>query len=155
MRLIAFLILMASALPAWARLGESNTEIYRRYGAVLKRYPSADTNYWDASYKFKEYVVLVTYSNNVSCCESVRPIEARHISSEECKVLMQSVGGEGQWSTEQKRFDSQVWKNAALGRWALLSDEGSGAFVTIMTDSFLTKQIAEGKLKERSKAAGF
>jgi hypothetical protein len=154
--LTMIVILVASALAAFARLGESNVQIKQRYGAVVSRTESG-TNEWEAAYLFKEYKIMVIYYTNTCVAEVVTPIESRKFSDDERDALMKSIGGEGKWLKDSSSgFMNESWLNMDSKARAQVEDKFiSGSQLTVVSPIFIDRASAEAKKKEKEKAEGF
>lgn len=153
--IIAFFLLVG--LTTFARLGETDVEIAKRYGPVQKR-TTESTNEWNGFYIFKDYHVFVTYSNNVSVCETISPAPKRTMSAEEVSALMKSVGGTGEWQKDKSRFDptTDYWVHTKTrSRAVLMRTVGEAPALMIMTAAYDAKTTSDYKRKEKSKASGF
>lgn len=92
MKMLILAVLLVAG-SAEARLGESNEEIFKRYGAVTRR-DAVNTNEWTGFYEFNGYNVAVTFSNNVSVVETFSPIIKRTVPADEIDRLKKLIGGE-------------------------------------------------------------
>jgi hypothetical protein len=153
MSVLAFALILVS-LPAVARLGETNVQIWQRYGRVQKRYEDG-TNLWHAGYLFKDYAIIVYYTNNISEAECVSPVSARTISDDECKELMKNIGGDGNWASDEGhlKFGPDCWTNSN-GAVAVLADTpDSYSMLAVGTRSYFDQMVA--KMKHKDEASGF
>jgi hypothetical protein len=153
MRVFALALILVS-LPALARLGESNVQIMQRYGPVQKRYDDG-TSLWHAGYLFKEYTIIVYYTNNVSQAESVSPLSARAISDDEREELMENIGGAANWAPDHGhlQFGPDCWTNSN-GAVAIMTDTpDSSSMLSIGTRSFFQQMVE--KQKQKDEASGF
>jgi hypothetical protein len=151
------LILLASCACACARLGESNVEIMKRYGAVEQR-SATGTNSWRGDYTFKEYNVVVFFRDNISECEVIRPIEERKFADAERDALMNGIAGNDQWASDKSTFSfmSAVWINKQTKAVAYVKDEILKPSVLVVSShSHAIRLQEEQKQKEKSKAEGF
>jgi hypothetical protein len=140
-----------------ARLGESNAEIAKRYGAVQSR-EELGTNAWMASYLFKEYKIGVVYYTNVCVAEFVTPIEGRTFGDDERDALMKNIGGSGTWVKDGTKIEflANSWINTTTKARARGETKMFGGdTLTVMSQVYIDRQIAEQKEKEKSKADGF
>ena len=121
MKIVVILLLLCSAIAATARLGETSAEIAKRYGPIQKRHEGelAGTNTWAGLYKYKDYYVSVTFSNNLSVAEMVVPQESRPVERDEFEKLLKEIGGDaGAWKADPSEgrdfFTNSVTKAVAL-----------------------------------------
>ena len=152
---VSLLIGLSVASICEARLGETNTQICARYGPVHQRVEDG-TNEWHAAYLFKDYVIVVSYTNNVSQCELVSRTDRAHFSDEERDALMKSIGGAGNWKTAWTGADFQTWTNSASAALAreVKGTDGSD-MLTVMTADFAVRDELARQKKEKAKADGF
>jgi hypothetical protein len=157
MRVLALVFILVS-LPALARLGETNVQIMQRYGPVQKRYDDG-TSLWHAGYLFKDYAILVYYTNNISQAECVSPVSARTISDDEREELMKNIGGSGNWASDQGhlQFGPDCWTNSngavAVMAGILADTPYSYSVLTVGTRSYFEQMVA--KHKQKDEASGF
>ncbi|HXB58068.1 MAG TPA: hypothetical protein VNU95_00790 [Candidatus Acidoferrales bacterium] len=157
MRFLALLLILVS-LPAVARLGETNVQIWQRYGRVQKRYDDG-TNLWHAGYLFKDYAIIVYYTNNISEAECVSPVSARTISDDERKELMKDIGGDGNWASDggHLKFGPDCWTNSngavAVMAGILADTPDSYSMLAVGTRSYFDQMVA--KMKHKDAASGF
>jgi hypothetical protein len=148
-------ILLASGLVALARLGESNIEIANRYGPVQKREEDG-TNTWNAGYLFKEYIVVVSFKDNKSQCEMLRPISDRAFTESERDALIKNIGGDGDWMVVANEPLFHSWVNSktkAVAKETINLMQSST--LSVMTAEFAIKDSEASKQNEKSKANGF
>jgi uncharacterized DUF497 family protein len=152
-----FIILLASCSVVFARLGESNAEIFRRYGAVQDR-TETGTNTWTGTYMFKEYIVIVYFRDNKSEAEALRPISSREFSDEERDAMMKSIGGDGDWILDDSTYEflSKTWINSKNHSVAYVKDGIMKASTLIVASrEYCQRMEAEKKTKDKKKADGF
>jgi hypothetical protein len=157
MKTIITVLLLASCIAASARLGESNVEVAARYGAVQKRV-NQGTNTWLGYYVFKEYNVLVSFRDNKSEVETIRPITARKFSDDERDALIKNIGGDGDWVEDNSHFEfmAKTWVNTKTKALAYVKDdilEPSTLF--IMTRDYVSRENAKEQENDKAKADGF
>lgn len=155
---VTILLLFVSLVVASARLGETNTEIVKRYGPVKERKQGTTTNEWSGMYIFKEYVVQVFYSNNVSVCEAVLPIEKRKMTQDERDALLKAIGGSGKWIKPSDKVEllGKTLYNTETKAMARIEEKLVGPdALFVMTESFYQKLVDEETKKQKSKADGF
>ena len=152
---VIVLIALFVAATSHARLGETNVQICNRYGPVQKRVEDG-TNEWHAGYLFKDYVIVVSYTNNVSQCELVSRTDRAHFSDEERDALMKNIGGAGNWKMAWTGADFQTWTNSASAALAreVKGTDGSD-MLTVMTADFAVRDELARQKKEKAKADGF
>lgn len=153
------LVVVAATLAsiAQARLGETNVQIYHRYGAVRDRSEVA-TNIWVGTYLFKDYLVLVYFENNVSVAETVGPMKDRDFSGVERHELMDDIGGSTNWVADSAafHFTSERWTTPDGRVLAFLNKRLSGSqTLTVVTRNFAREFEALTQKKEKAKASGF
>jgi hypothetical protein len=145
-------ILLFTAGSAQARLGETNVDVAKRYEAVQSR-EQLSTNEWRGVFRFKEYKIIVEFSNNVSVAEFVYP--GRKFTEVESQALIESIG-EGKWS---KLPLLSEWINTDTKAAARVDRVAVGKDVlTVASRAYINKQAeqaAEQKRKEKAKADGF
>jgi hypothetical protein len=116
--LISLTGIIVFCLSAFARLGETNQQIYKRYGAVVTR-TEISTNEWTGYYEFENYSISVTFSNNISMSELVTPHYpdswvTRSFEDKERQTLFKKIGGNGEWKeVDLKDAESRtrMWTN--------------------------------------------
>ena len=157
MRFLALVLILVS-LPAVARLGETNVQIWQRYGRVQKRYEDG-TNLWHAGYLFKNYAIIVYYTNNISEAECFSPVSARTIGDDERKELMKEIGGDGNWASDEGhlKFGPDCWTNSngavAVMAGILAGTPDSYSMLDVGTRSYFDQMVA--KMKYKDAASGF
>lgn len=102
-------------------------EIYKRYGPVLIR-TELSKNEWTGDYKFKDYYISVTFSNNVSMSEIFSAYYSnsdmpRRFSNDERDEIFRLVAG-GNWIGTKSIgvIPSQTWTNSIGTAVAIQSD---------------------------------
>lgn len=146
MKAAIFACVFLAGLTAQARLGETNVDVAKRYGPVLKRV-EISTNEWSGIYSFKEYDVVVVYSNQVSIAEVINPKAKRAIGFDEAKALIESVGGPGKWTT----LIGTVWVNDDTKARAQIDFVNDRSVLTVMTRGYFDASVAESKAREKAK----
>ena len=143
-------------LSAQARLGETDHQIYARYGAVQKRYDD-DGTWWHASYLFKEYIIIVYFHENTSTAECVTPLEERKFSDSEREALMDNISGTTNWMMDagDDKFEQTCWTNAGGFMAATVDRIGSPSLLVVGTRDFILKLGTQEEEKEKKKADGF
>jgi hypothetical protein len=94
---VAIAIMCLMAITAVARLGESDVEISKRYGAIQKRIDDS-TNKWKGAYFFKDYKIMVSFETNRSVTEMLAPLNNRKFETAEVSALRDAIGGAGTWT---------------------------------------------------------
>ena len=147
-------MLMLVSLPALARLGETNVQIMQRYGPVQQRFDDG-TSLWHAGYLFKEYDIIVYYTNNISQAECISPVTGRTISDDEREKLMENIGGATNWAADNGhlQFGPDCWTNSNGAMAVMASALDSSSMLTVGTRSFFQQMVE--KQKEKDEASGF
>ena len=152
----AIILLLAIVCCAQARLGESNVDIGKRYGAVQQRV-QISTNEWKGTYKFKEYIVWVEFTNDISVCEVIVTNDPRKMDDAEVQSLIKSAGGDaGEWVRGDASLSkmSKVWINTETKVQASATDVGGRGAVAVMTKERFEKEEKGNKLKQKQKSDG-
>jgi hypothetical protein len=153
MKVLALALILVS-LPALARLGETNDQIMQRYGPVLKRYDDG-ASLWHAGYLFKDYAVIVYYSNNISQAESVVHMATHAIGDDEREALMENIGGGAHWASDQGhlQFGPDCWTNSNGAMAVMVKTPHNYSTLTVGTRSFFQQMVE--KQKQKDEASGF
>lgn len=148
------LIVMAT-LFCRARLGETNAQIYDRYGAVQRRVDTG-TNTWQGAYLFKNYGVLVYFRDNVSEGEMIVPKDNQPFSDDERQSLMTTIGGPGKWVEQKSSEDrpGRMWINQDNKAAAYLKDSPTVGLM-VGTHEFWMRGVSDQQNEQKQKTDGF
>lgn len=157
MKTLLILAVSCLCLSAIARLGESNAEIFKRYGAVLNRI-ELNTNSWAGLYTFKEYNVKVIYLGNISVVECLSPIAKRKFEGIEAEALMSAITGKGKWiPNADNNFIKKNWTNSEAHAIASIDDALMGGTPSLIVADMIygSKWVKINEDEQKKKAEGF
>ena len=153
---VAVAILCLAAITATARLGETDVEIAKRYGAVQRRI-EAKTNTWKGAFLFKDYKIMVTFQTNRCVTEMLAPLHDRKFGMAEVSALREAIGGGGTWTERYSANQSERrWINPSNGVVAVLTMPSRGEQTLIVAPvSVLLGGGEERGKNETNRAEGF
>lgn len=144
------------AITAVARLGESDAEISKRYGAVQKRIDGG-TNKWKGAYLFKDYKIMVTFETNRSVTEMLAPLNNRKFETAEVTSLRDAIGGTGGWAERYSaNLSEKRWINTSNGVVAVLNTPSHGGQTLMVAPISVLLEVGEEAAKnETNRVEGF
>ncbi len=107
---ITILLILLSVAPIYARIGETEAQIQKRYGKCLK--VIGDSSVQRAMiYTANGYLILVVYLDGTSESEVFRKENGAPFSSDEVRLLLQNNSGGKTWTDMTKKgvTDIQEW----------------------------------------------
>jgi hypothetical protein len=149
MKTLIAMLLVLVGVSAEGRLGETNVEVAKRYGAVTRR-ENLSTNEWRGTYNFRGFVVEVSFSNNVSMAETV--LAKRKLTAEEKEALISTIGGDGKWSKIpllDQWINAETKALARCDRVALGQDA-----IMVSTREYAEVESARQEAQKREQAKG-
>ena len=144
---VAIAIMCLVAVTAMARLGETDGEISKRYGALQKRIEDG-TNKWKGAYLFKDYKIMVSFETNRSVTEMLAPLKYRKFEPAEVSALRDAIGGAGTWTERYNANQSEKrWINASNGAVAILNAPSQGEQTLIVAPMSVLLRAGEDAFK--------
>lgn len=138
-------LMMLTACAAPAKLGETSTQIFTRYGQLQQRTDDG-TNLWHGLFNFKDYMVTVYFSGDESVCESVIPKEQRQFSDIEREALMADISEGTNWAKDNLAgsvFGQKYWKDSDNNDKACVTDTpGQASILRVASEGFVPPENA-------------
>lgn len=144
------------AITAVARLGETDAEISKRYGALQKRIEDG-TNKWKGAYLFKDYKIMVSFETNRSVTEMLAPLNNRKFEPAEVTALRDAIGGAGAWTERYSaNLSEKRWINPSNGVVAVLNTPSQGRQTLMVAPMSVLLEVGKDAIKnETNRVEGF
>lgn len=130
--LTAALALVASA---FARIGETETQIAKRFGAPITSLK--ESGCVSRAYVFQGFHVLVSFENGISSGESYSHSNGMPLLEPEIRTLLQANSGSGTWRTVSAEGFTTIYKSSDRQRVA--SYEALERKLLITTQGFIDR----------------
>jgi hypothetical protein len=138
-------VMLLATWPSEARIGETELEIVKRYGPVLKR--SSLSELPVTFHRFKEWIVLVTYVNDRSATEVIQG--KSEITETAALAMASAIVGRTNWAKARSVRPDTIWVSG--DSQATLEQKPAAWSLTIETKAF----DAAVRVNEKKRSAGF
>lgn len=135
------------ASSAFARIGETEAQIEKRYGEPQTSLKQS-AGYTSRAYVFQGFDIIVSFENGVSCGESYRHSNGTPLLDPEIRTLLQANSGNGKWNVANQSGFTTIYK--CSDRIRVASYEGLERKLLITTQAFIDRVSSrhQSQLKE-------
>jgi hypothetical protein len=124
------------ASSAFARIGETEAQIAKRYGQP-KESLKQSAGFTSRAYIFQTFDVIVSFEGGVSCGESYMHSNRMPLLEPEIATLLQANAGNGTWKVASNSGFTTIYKNTDRVRVA--SYEGLDRKLLVTTQAFIDR----------------
>jgi len=149
------LLLVCSAR---ARLGESPSEIIKRYGPMKGTPKILGKNEWNGNFRHAGYDITVTFWNGKAAEEEFFD-DANSIAEDDAQTIFRAVSGDGK-ITPRRPSDPKLhtiyFDNLSNGALGLLCNDGiNDGSLTVMSKDYMDFSGKNSREATKKKMAGF